>query len=583
MLVAGTLEFLGVGSVLPFMRVVADPSVVYAPGPLGQLYELSGLESPRAAVVATGLLLLAAIIANNAFNAAMVWMISRWGWGLNHRMSVDLLERYVRRPYEFFLGRNTATLSRTLLAEVSTVVSGVLIPGMAVAARSVGVCMIIGLLAWADPVLALFLAVSFAGGYAAVYAGLRRGQRERGRERFEHNGARYRVASEALQGIKEVKALGREDEFVRRFSTPSARFAGVSSQHQIVSAVPRYLLETVAASAIVAMVLISSRGETSVTAALPTLSLFVFGAYRLMPSLNAIFRGVVALRFNAPALEALHSDFSLGVSALHPEALVREQGPSMSASPPDIEIRDVSFRYPGADVDAVRHLDLRIPAGQTVGFVGRTGGGKTTIVDLVLGLLQPTQGVVVGGGVAISPLSAERWRGRCGYVPQDVFVSDDTVAANIAFGIPTDERIPESVEAAARAAQIHDFIEGLPDGYDTVVGERGIRMSGGQRQRLGIARALYRRPEVLVFDEATSALDGLTEAAVLDTMYGLGGGPTLLVIAHRLTTVRACDVIYMLEAGEVVASGSYDELIKGHDGFRAMAEGVSAYPAGESL
>ncbi len=236
-----------------------------------------------------------------------------------------------------------------------------------------------------------------------------------------------------------------------------------------------------------------------------------------------------------------------------------------------LELRDVDFRYPGAEAMTLAHLTMRIEAKQVIGLVGHTGAGKTTLVDLVLGLLLPSDWEILVNGVALDPASVRAWRTHCGYVPQDVFLADDTVTANIAFGVPDSDIDRDAVETAARVAQLHAFVANLPKGYDTIVGERGIRMSGGQRQRIGIARALYRDPEVLILDEATNALDGVTESAVMDTIQSLARRKTILVIAHRLTTVKKCDVICMLDEGHVTARGTYEELLQDHRGFRAMA------------
>lgn len=565
---AGTLEVAGIGSVVPFMTVVSDPAIAEGTGWVSVAYRRFDFATHTDAVVAAALLLLAVVTLNNAFNAALVRLISRWAWNLNHRLTVDLFGQYVNRPYSFFLGRNTATLNQKLLSEVMTAVSGVLIPTASVIARSLIALMIIGLLAWASPLLAVTVAVSFGTAYAAVYGLLRRGQRRRGEERFKLNGMRYRIAGEALGGIKDVKALGREDEFLRRFSIPSARFSAVASTNQVMTQVPRYVLETMAVATLVVLVLLSVRGGQGVTEGLPILSLFAFGAYRLMPSLNAIFASVVAIRFNVPALEALHAEWT----TRRPRPVVGERPDRDRRSGEALlQLRSMSYRYPGAEVDALEQIQLEIERGAVVGFVGRTGAGKTTLFDILLGLLPPTSGEFLIDGEPASEESLNAWRKRCGYVPQDVFLADDTVTANVAFGVPESEVDHARVEAACHAAQIHNFVLTLPERYDTIVGERGVRMSGGQRQRLGIARALYHEPEVLLFDEATSALDGVTESAVLETLDVVGAGKTVLVIAHRLSTVRACDVIHVLDEGRIVASGRYDDLLEAHAGFRAMA------------
>ncbi len=602
MILMGIVEMVGVASVLPFMQLVADPDVLQGDGWQATLYDRFGFQSPEAALFAAGVVLLLIIAFNNGSNALTIWFMHRFAWGLNHRFSTRLLARYLSQPYPFFLGRNTADLNRTLLGEVNSVVTGVVLPALQVAARAIAALLIVLLLAVVNLRLAVLVALGFGGAYGLVYAFMRRSQYRLGWERFNENGRRFTVAGEALSGIKDVKALGREREFMRRFSEPSWKFSLASARNQSVARIPRYALETIGFGGILVIILYVLSTESDIASVLPLLSLYAFAGYRLMPALNELFSSVVTIRFNTAALDALYHDLVGQVGVAHDlgsawlgdaDAVtadaVAEQllevaaaangaptGARAAASDSDrdftgIELRGVDFRYPGAGSDTLAGLDLKIEPNQTVGFVGVTGVGKTTLVDLVLGLLEPSSGAVVVDGQQLGARSMVAWRTRCGYVPQDVFLSDDSIAANIAFGIPHAEIDGAAVERAARTAQLHEFVASLPDGYDTVVGERGVRMSGGQRQRIGIARALYHDPDVLVLDEATSALDGATESAVIETINTLGHRKTILVIAHRMTTVQACDVIHLMQDGRIVASGTYEQLQRDDPRFQAIA------------
>ncbi len=602
MILMGIVEMVGVASVLPFMQLVADPGVLDGDGWQADLYTRFGFESPESALFAAGLVLLGIIAFNNGSNALTIWFMHRFAWGLNHRFSTRLLAGYLNQPYPFFLGRNTADLNRTLLGEVNSVVTGVVLPALQVAARSIAALLIVLLLALVNFRLAVLVALGFAGAYGLVYAFMRRSQYRLGWERFNENGRRFTIAGEALSGIKDVKALGREPEFLRRFSGPSWRFSLASAKNQSVARIPRYALETIGFGGILVIILYVLSTESDIASVLPLLSLYAFAGYRLMPALNELFSSVVTIRFNTAALDALHEDLVGTVGAVSAAGApsgsepsggaaaesAEESGTTAAKSPPGaepvgsfagIELRDVDFRYPDARADTLAGLDLRIEANQTVGFVGMTGVGKTTLVDIVLGLLEPSGGSVVVDGEERGPGAMASWRKRCGYVPQDVFLSDDTITANIAFGIPSEEIDRQAVERAARTAQLHEFVAGLEDGYDTVVGERGVRMSGGQRQRIGIARALYHDPDVLVLDEATSALDGATESAVIETINALGHRKTILVIAHRMTTVQACDVIHLMQDGGIVASGTYEELERDEPRFQAMAGQLGERPS----
>jgi ABC-type multidrug transport system fused ATPase/permease subunit len=304
----------------------------------------------------------------------------------------------------------------------------------------------------------------------------------------------------------------------------------------------------------------------SFASALPIIALYAFAGYRLMPALQQIYGAVTQLRFAGPALDALHADL-MSLQPAHPnpsqDAIALNQA---------ISLNQIQYRYPNAPHPALKNLSLRIPAKSTVGLVGATGSGKTTTVDLILGLLEAQEGTLAVDGQVITEHNKRAWQRKIGYVPQQIYLADDTVAANIAFGIQAKDIDQAAVERASKIANLHEFVVNeLPQQYQTTVGERGVRLSGGQRQRIGIARALYHNPQVLILDEATSALDNLTEQAVMEAVHNLGHEITIILIAHRLSSVRQCDQIYLLERGEVKASGTYDQLTASSQQFKAMA------------
>jgi ABC-type multidrug transport system fused ATPase/permease subunit len=305
---------------------------------------------------------------------------------------------------------------------------------------------------------------------------------------------------------------------------------------------------------------------------IPVATLYAVAAYRILPAFQQIMQAVSSLQVNRKSLDVIYRD--LTSSDKHPDAAriseIRRQPITCEDS---VKLQDISFRYPGTESNAVERLSLTIHKNTSIGLVGTTGAGKSTVADIMLGLLIPQSGQVKIDETPITELTAPAWQVHTGYVPQQIFLTDDTIARNIAFGLKPDDIDHEALVEAARMAHILDFVTNeLPGGFDTVVGERGIRLSGGQRQRIAIARALYHKPELLVFDEATNALDGATEAIIRQSVRQLAGTKTLLIIAHRLNTVRDCDVIYVLEHGKIIASGSYEELMKDSDIFRAMAQ-----------
>jgi ABC-type multidrug transport system fused ATPase/permease subunit len=335
---------------------------------------------------------------------------------------------------------------------------------------------------------------------------------------------------------------------------------------QVISQLPRYALEAIAFGGMLLVVLYLMSKSGSFVNAMPIIALYAYAGYRLMPALQQIYGAMTQLRFAAPALDALHADL-MSLQPMHPnpsqEAMAIQQA---------ITLSNVQYRYPNSQQLALKNLSFTISARSIVGFVGATGSGKTTAVDVILGLLEPQEGELKIDGQPITADNRRQWQRAIGYVPQQIYLADDSVAANIALGIPAKDIDQHAVERATKIANLHQFVvNDLPQGYATTVGERGVRLSGGQRQRIGIARALYHNPQVLIFDEATSALDNLTEQAVMEAVHNLGDEITIILIAHRLSTVKACDMIFLLEKGELKAQGTFEELIQANERFRAMA------------
>jgi ABC-type multidrug transport system fused ATPase/permease subunit len=443
----------------------------------------------------------------------------------------------------------------------------VIVPAMQVVAKSIAAVAVMLLLCFIDPLLAVLTGIVLGGSYSLTYLATRRQQRLIGRQRLAANKDRFEILAEVFGGIKEIKLLGREEEIVRRFEAPSYRFAISAVRNAIAAQLPRFGLEAIAFGGIVLMVLYLLGTGQRFQEILPILGLYAFAGYRLMPALQQIFLAVTTIRFNVAALEHLLED----LPSVPAEPLEERSAPPVPLRE-SIRLEGVTFCYPTAKAPLFSGLDLEIRAGTSVGFVGATGSGKSTLVDLVLGLLRPDQGRIVVDGVALTDENVRGWQRTIGYVPQAIFLANDTVARNIAFGLPDEEIDFGAVVRAAEAAAIDSFVEHeLPEGYSTVVGERGVRLSGGQRQRIGIARALYRDPQVIVFDEATSSLDTVTEEVILQSIAGLARTRTILAVAHRLSTVRSCDRILFLEAGKIVATGTYDQLLTSSPGFRALA------------
>ena len=388
----------------------------------------------------------------------------------------------------------------------------------------------------------------------------------------EVNSQRFRVISEVIGGVKEVKLAGIERDYMKRFRKPTLTHAKTLMIEQLAVEMPRYLLEALLFGGMVILVLallIANNGNISEI--IPVLGLFAVAGLRMLPAVQLVYHSLSAMRVGRAVLDVIHRDLHLlGRTG---SDLPEEGGRVPLKLTDKLVLDDVKYAYPNMERAAIDGMNMTIAANTTVGIVGGTGAGKTTTVDVMLGLLRPDSGQMTADGVAITAENIRAWQDNVGYVPQQIFLTDDTVAANIAFGVPEAKRDQAKVERAAKIASLHDFVMSeLPDGYSTWVGERGVRLSGGQRQRIGIARALYHDPDILILDEATSALDNITERAVMDAVSNLGHAKTIIMIAHRLTTVQQCDTIFLLENGRVSASGRYDELVEKNTVFRSMAK-----------
>jgi ATP-binding cassette, subfamily B, bacterial PglK len=575
MLVAAILQVIGVASIMPFITLVANPEIVQQNPWMSWAYERSGVQSTRQFLVVIGFLVLLLLAATNAFTAFSRWLTLHFVWATHHRLAVRLLEKYLHQPYSFFLQRNTAKLSKSLLAEVKEAMQGVFIPMMEVTARVLTALLLVLLLFIVDPLLSALVACILGSAYGSVYIAIRKKQKSLGVQRLAANGSRFQAASEAFGGIKDVKILEREQHFLARFRAPSIHYSQTNATNAVMRELPRFALETIAFGGVIATLIYLLETRDSLDQVLPVIALFAMAAYRLMPALQAIFAGLTSIRFHSPALAALHKDLyrtQRGPASVLPLSQgSRECQADTLPFRREIRFENVGFHYPKSAKAAIQDISLLIPRNHTIGLIGTTGSGKTTLVDLLLGLFEPSSGQILIDDVPLTVENVSAWKRNLGYVPQSIFLTDNTIADNIAFGVSEELIDRPALERAARAAHIHTFIKDLPLGYDTVVGERGVRLSGGERQRIGIARALYRNPDILIMDEATSALDGITEDAVMQAIRSLSGHKTIILIAHRLTTVQNCDTIYMLENGSVVAEGTFASLAASNLTFRAMA------------
>jgi ATP-binding cassette, subfamily B, bacterial PglK len=560
------LDMIGVASIMPFMAVLANPELVETNSILNAAYTSLGFTDPQWILFALGILVFVLLMVSLAFKALTTYAQLRFTLMREYSIGKRLVEGYLHQPYSWFLSRHSADLGKTILSEVSTVINNGVIPMMNLIAQGALALALLTLLVLIDPKLAVIVGITLTTAYALIFKATRSYLVRIGIERVKANQGRFTAVSEAFGASKEVKVGGLEQAYIQRFSDPAEIYARNTATAQVIAQLPRFALEAVAFGGMLLVVLYLMAQSGSFATALPIIALYAFAGYRLMPTVQQIYGAVTQLRFAGPALDALHADLmSLKPAYANPsqDAIALKQA---------ITLNNIQFRYPNTPQLALQKLSLTIHAKSTVGLVGATGSGKTTTVDLILGLLEAQEGTLEVDGQAITDHNRRSWQRAIGYVPQQIYLADDTVAANIAFGLDAKDIDQVAVERAAKIANLHEFVfNELPQQYQTTVGERGIRLSGGQRQRIGIARALYHNPQVLILDEATSALDNLTEQAVMEAVHNLGREITIVLIAHRLSTVKACDTIFLLEKGELKGQGTFEELTQVNEQFRAMA------------
>jgi ATP-binding cassette, subfamily B, bacterial PglK len=551
-LITAVFELVGVSAVIPFVTLLADPGAAYDLPIVGAWLATLGVADPTELLRYAGVALALAVLATNAMVMLTRFRQFHFAAELNYSMSSRLLGHYLSQPYAFTLTRNSATLTNTVMQQVFRVTQG-LGQGLHIMTAGVTIVALLVFLIALDPLLALTSFGVLGGLYGAIFLATRNYLTRTSRELVDAAAERFKAVNEAMGGFKDLKVAGREQAALRHYRQPARREARIRTVVNAIGGLPRYALEAIAVGGVVVIASLMAGREGAFTSTLPLLGAYLFGALRLMPAMQNMFAAVASLRNIVGAVETLEADLA---AASEPGDALTEPPPPLSFDR-TVNMRGVSYRYPAGEGVALANVDLEIGKGRSLGIVGRTGSGKTTLVNVLLGLLEPSDGWIEVDGHRVDPGERRAYRRLFGYVPQDIFLVDNTVRRNVALGIPDDEIDDEAVRHACRQAQVDDFIEQeLPRGYDTVVGERGVRLSGGQRQRIGIARALYHQPQILVFDEATSALDVHTERRVFEALEAIARERTLVIIAHRLETVASADRVIVLDGGSVIDEGS---------------------------
>ena len=549
MFFASVLETVSLGLIVPAMGALTNPNYLEN-FPL--IDDFFGNPSPKGAVALTMGVLVALYIAKSVFLVWSLWIQKGYSNSVSNRIGRRLFDVYLSQDYEFHTQRNSALLVRNSQNSAS-MLTGIIDPALGILADTLVTLGLFGLVMFLEPVGTLATVISF--GIAAFV--FRRFSNERirrwGAAQNHHKGMMLKHLQQGFGGIKDLKVLGREDFFVDLYADELEKNTTVWRRFSLAQVLPRIGLEnlTVIGLALLVSTMVFTGYETS--RILPVIGLFGAAAFRLLPAVSRTISNLQTIKWNRQIAQDLHADLLMPVEI--------RQAPSHSPLEFEtIEFKDVSFQYIDTQTKSLDKVSLRVSGGEAVGLIGQSGSGKSTLVDVLLGLLKPITGEVFVNGNSIRRNPGE-WRAAVGYVPQTIYLIDDTLRKNIAFGLVESMIDNQAVERAIQMAQLKDFVETLPDGLDTVVGERGVRLSGGQRQRIGIARALYSDPEVLVLDEATSSLDAETEYGVMQAVKALQRNKTVIIVAHRLSTVEYCDRLYRLDAGRIVDEGTFDEVM----------------------
>ena len=563
------LDMIGVASILPFMAVLTNPSLIETNLILNSMFQTSsifGVESNQQFLFVLGIFVFVLLVISLVFKALTTYAQVRFAQMREYTIGKRLMEGYLYQPYSWFLNQHSADVGKNVLAEVSIVISKGITPLIELISKGMVTIAIIILLILADPKLSLIVGFSISISYIIIYYLIRNYLSRIGNKRLENNRIRFLSISEAFGATKEVKVAGLEQTYIKLFSDSSKICAKSLASSQMIAQLPRFFLEAIAFGGIMITVLFMTAKSGSFISSAPIISLYVFAGYRLMPAVQMIYASLTKLTFVGPSLDKL-SDELKNLKPINEK--YRNGVLSLKQS---ISLKNVDYSYPNSSRTALKNINLNIPAKSIVGLVGSTGSGKTTTVDIILGLLEVQNGTLEIDGKVITKQNLRSWQRSVGYVPQHIYLSDNTVASNIAFGVEPKDINQNLVEKASKIADLHNFVtKELPNQYQTTIGERGVRLSGGQRQRIGIARALYHNPQVIILDEATSALDYQTEKAVMDAVNKLIKNLTIILIAQRLNTVKRCDKIFLLEKGELINEGTFEELIDKDKNFRITA------------
>jgi len=569
-IVMASFELLGVASIAPFMHIVSNMSIVENKGTLNDIYIWTGYSDPLDFITLLGFFLFLVLAAATLVSMVTTKRLAMFAAEVGTENADRLYEYYLHQGMIYHVNVSSSELIKKIANECTRVTDLVILPMILMNAKLVLVSSLIILIVIYDPFLALTSFGIFSILYIFIYILVKKRLLRNGENLSKVATIRYRLMNEGFGGIKDILLYNRQDYFTSKFLNSGIEFAKARGENHVLWQVPRFFVEFLAFGALIGLILYlihNSNGQLS--SILPTISLYSLAVVKILPSLQQIYASSSQIKGNLSAFQTIKDDllksktFKLKISL----EFITEKPIAFDNC---IRLDCVSFRYPGAKRQALSDVSLTIGFKKTIGIVGASGSGKSTLIDVILGLLNPSSGKVLIDDLVINESNLKYWQGMIGYVPQSIYLTEGSIAENIAFGIAASEIDYVKVENAAKLAHLDSFVSDLELGLQTRIGERGVKLSGGQRQRIGIARALYNDPEILVFDEATSALDGVTESSIIEAINDFSGKKTIVMIAHRLKTIENCYEIYLMESGKIIANGSYEQLIKSNKTFKKM-------------
>ena len=555
-LLAAFIDTLGVASILPFIYLLTNPQMILDNKFLNGIYQLSTLtkvSNINEFLFFCGIIIIILLTLAAALRVTSQSLQIRFYTNLEYNIGKRIIDGHLHKPYTWFLDKNSIKILKNVFSETNIIIHQTIVPVLNLISHSTIVLFLFILLLLINFAVTIISIFCFSFAYILIFYSLRKLLKKISLESFKKNEARHLIASDIFSGIKEIKLAGSEQIFVKKFSETARSFAKNQYLALIVGLLPRHFIELIAFGGIVILILVTL--EDKFLGLLPMITLFTFAGYRILPGLQQIYNAISQINFSNSNFNNLFDEFnSFKLNNLDD----LKNNISFNES---IILENINFNYPNSNNLVLKNINLVIPVFSKTGIIGSTGSGKTTCVDVILGLLQPQQGNLMIDGNIINLTNIHSWQRKIGYVPQQIYLQDTTIANNIAFGNHKENINKENLIQAAKIANLHEvIINKFPNQYDTIIGERGIKLSGGQRQRIGIARALYNKPEVLILDEGTNALDHETEKSIIEEISNFENKMTIIIVTHRLKSLKNCNIIYVLEEGKIKEQGTYDQL-----------------------